>query len=125
MRAKKCSYEGCNNPAWSKGLCQWHKPKKKLKSGSTSLKQTPIKKESSKRKKKSAVYSVLRNKYLLDNPTCEICCSAFSGEIHHKYAGADRDKYMNDTSTWMALCNFCHKELHENPIWARENGYLK
>tara|TARA_R110000782_G_scaffold193423_1_gene282980 strand:- start:43 stop:402 length:360 start_codon:yes stop_codon:yes gene_type:complete len=88
------------------------------------LKRKPLKKESSKRQKKSSIYSVLNKKYLEDHSLCEICCSSYSGEIHHKFAGADRDKYMNDTSTWMALCHFCHKSIHENPKWARENGYL-
>lgn len=126
MKAKQCSYEGCNNPSWSRGRCKYHPLDKKAKMAANKpLKRSPLKKESSKRQKKSSIYSVLKRKYLEDNSLCEICCSSYSGEIHHKFAGADRDKYMNDTSTWMALCNFCHKEVHENPRWAREMGYLK
>jgi hypothetical protein len=123
---KTCSYKGCNNPVWSKGRCKYHplakSGKNKRKSG---LKRTPINKVSGKKAKRDAAYSVLREKYLKDNPICQICNTAHSTDVHHKYAGADRAKYQNDVTTWMALCRGCHTHLHEHPSWARENNYLK
>lgn len=125
MKTKTCSYQNCNNPAFSKGRCAWHMKKKPMAKQSKPMRRTPIKNMSSKRSKKQAVYTVLRKSFLLDHPICQICDSNRAAEIHHTHAGADRDKFMNDTTTWMALCSFCHREIHENPIWARENGYLK
>ena len=131
MKAKTCKHDGCNNPSWSKGFCRFHQylrtdkktpAKKKQKS---QLKRSPIKKVSDKKAKRDAAYSVLRRDYLEKKPICEVCCSAKSTEIHHKYSGADRAKYQNDTSTWVAICRTCHTWTHENPIEARKLGLLK
>jgi len=89
------------------------------------LKRSPIKKVSGKKAKKDAVYSTLRKKFLEDKPVCEICASARSTDIHHKFAGADRNKYQNDTSTWMSLCRICHDYIHQHPKESREKGWLK
>lgn len=125
---KTCEHEGCNNPIWSRKTmrCKIHQTQKtpeKKKIGNN-LKRTPIKKVSDKKSKRDKVYSVLRQKYLEENPICQICNSVPSTDIHHKHSGADRAKYQNDLSTWMALCRGCHTEIHENPKWARDNDYL-
>lgn len=54
------------------------------------------------------------------NHFCEICGEAAT-DIHHK---ARRGKNLNNTETWMPVCRLCHARLHDNPKWARENGYL-
>ena len=121
MKAKTCKHEGCSNPVWSQGMCQWHKPKKPLKSNSAPLKKTPIKRISDKRKKQEAAYSVLRKKYLEDNPRCEICGSPAS-QIHHKWHR--ENERLNDTKYWMSVDDKCHKMIHRNPEDSYRLGYL-
>lgn len=122
---KTCEHEGCDYNVWGGGYCKIHQGYRPKKNKGNKPKKSPLKKVSGPKAKRDKVYSVLRKEFLLNNPVCQICCSNHAGEIHHKYAGADRAKYQNDTTTWMALCHFCHKEIHENPAWARENNYLK
>jgi hypothetical protein len=123
LKAKQCKQEGCNNPAWSKGMCQWHKPKKPLQQNVAPLNRKPIKPISDKRKKQQTAYKVLREAYLKEHGVCEICGTPNPTDIHHK-GGRMEDK-LNDFTNVMALCRPCHHEIHHvSPKWARENGYL-
>lgn len=65
-------------------------------------------------------YRAARLFYLNKHPNCEICQRP-ADDIHHKRG---RGKFLCDTSTFMATCRFCHNRIHDNPGWARENGYL-
>ena len=83
---------------------------------------------SSKRKKKDAEYSKLRQRYLTENPVCMVNvngCANSATDIHHTYAGANRDAFYLVQSTWMAVCRVCHKHIHEHPADARTMGWLK
>jgi hypothetical protein len=42
-------------------------------------------------------------------------------DVHHV---KKRGKYMLDVSTWLAVCRETHIKIHQNPAWARANGYL-
>lgn len=83
---------------------------------------------SSKRKKKDAEYSKLRQRYLTENPLCMIKvkgCTHFATDVHHTFNGANRDAFYLVQSTWMSLCRNCHQYVHLHSKEAREIGWLK
>jgi hypothetical protein len=66
-------------------------------------------------------YSRVRKMYLLEKGYfCEICGKVAS-DIHHK---SGRGKNLCAMNTFMAVCRPCHMQIHDNPQWAKENGYL-
>lgn len=87
-------------------------------------KQKRIKPFSDKKLNDLAIYRPLRDKYLGDNPTCEVHdCNRATTNLHHK--NGRTGKLLYDTEYFMACCHVCHPQrIHENPEWARENGYL-
>ena len=76
---------------------------------------------SRKRSEALKAYYALRREYLRLHPACEICGVRAATDIHHK---AGRGPNLNKTETWMALCREDHRRCHDNPRWAREQGYL-
>jgi predicted HNH restriction endonuclease len=52
-------------------------------------------------------------------------CMHNATDVHHTYAGSNRDAFYLVQSTWKAVCRNCHNWVHENPAKARELGYLK
>lgn len=83
---------------------------------------------SSKRKKKDAEYSKLRQRYLTENPLCMVRvseCMHNATDIHHTFAGANRDAFYLVQSTFLSVCRSCHNWIHNNPEQARILGYLK
>jgi hypothetical protein len=87
-----------------------------------------IPKVSEKRKKQDAEYLKLRERFLNDNFMCQLnysCCTTNATDVHHTFAGSNRDAFYLVQSTWKASCRACHKHLHENPAEARILGYLK
>ena len=90
--------------------------------------KTSIPRVSAKRKKKDAEYLKLRKRYLNDNPLCKVKvdgCSNSATDIHHTYAGSDRDAFYLVQSTWLSTCRNCHNWIHGNPKQARIMNYLK
>jgi len=83
-----------------------------------------IKGMSKKRAKDSKEYTTLRELFLKDK-ICQVNQDARAEEVHHIYSGKDRNTHYLDVNTWLAVCRECHRYIHANPIWARENGYLK
>lgn len=82
--------------------------------------KTPMNKVSSKHKKNLKEYSKVRKEYLMLHPFCEICGLPAS-DIHHK---AKRGKNLSNAETFLATCRLCHNKCHDNPAWAKENGYI-
>lgn len=83
---------------------------------------------SQKRKKKDAEYSKLREKYLTENHLCMIKvngCTNVATDVHHTYAGSNRDAFYLVQSTWKAVCRNCHNYIHEHPEEARIMNWLK
>jgi len=83
---------------------------------------------SSKRKKKDAEYSKLRTRYLQENSLCKINrvdCTKKATDIHHTYAGSNRDTYYLIQSTWIPVCRNCHNWIHSYPEESRKLNYLK
>ena len=83
---------------------------------------------SSKRKKKDQEYLKLREKHLLVNSLCQVKvngCSHNATDIHHTYAGSNRDAFYLVQSTWLAVCRNCHDWIHAHPTEARTMNWLK
>lgn len=83
---------------------------------------------SSKRKKKDAEYLKLRERFLTQNPVCTVSvtgCMNGATDVHHTYAGSNRDAFYLIQSTWLSTCRNCHNFLHLNPKISREMGWLK
>ena len=91
-------------------------------------KRSVVPQVSSKRKKKDAEYLKLRERFLTENPICQISvagCMNGATDVHHTYAGSNRDAFYLVQSTWKATCRVCHNWVHEHPEEARILGYLK
>lgn len=83
---------------------------------------------SSKRKKKDQEYLKLRERYLTENPLCMVKvggCTHNATDVHHKYAGSNREAFYLVQSTWLAVCRNCHDWIHARPGDARLMGWLK
>ena len=125
---KALGFQGClqRKERHKYGLCKdcFSKWISNTESGQEFLRSSKIKPISEKRKQDNKEYKKLREKYLKENPKCEIT-GLKATEIHHKYSGKDRDKYYLDTSTWMAVSRKAHNYIHKSPKEAREKGWLK
>ena len=90
--------------------------------------KSAISQVSSKRKKKDQEYLKLRNRFLTDFSLCQIAvkgCSINATDVHHTYAGANRDAFYLIQSTWLAVCRNRHDWIHAHPKESRAFGYLK
>ena len=90
--------------------------------------KSAISQVSSKRRKKDQEYLKLRNRFLTDFSLCQIAvkgCSINATDVHHTYAGANRDAFYLVQSTWLAVCRNCHDWIHAHPKESRAFGYLK
>lgn len=85
------------------------------------MKKTPLAKLSPYRRKQVNKYLRLRRKYL-EATTCKVCNQVPATQIHHK-KGRDNDRLL-DAFYFLAVCQTCHTRIHNNPAWARDNGYL-
>ncbi len=127
--AKCCLADGCNNPRWAKGYCLYHQYLR------DDFKKKRIKSYTKKSSYQIRKYNVKRRIYLKDNPVCEVKgCWNRSTNIHHKagrrgyadqWARDNKIQLVQDERYFMACCDDCHpKRIHENPGWAREQGYI-
>ena len=83
---------------------------------------------SSKRKVKDAEYLKLRERFLTENPVCTVSvagCNNGATDVHHTYAGSNRDAFYLIQSTWLPVCRNCHDWIHAHPADARILNYLK
>jgi hypothetical protein len=70
----------------------------------------------------------LRERFLTENPICQVSvagCMNGSTDVHHTYAGSNRDAFYLVQSTWLSVCRNCHDWIHKFPKEARILGYLK
>jgi len=74
-----------------------------------------------RKQKENQLYAFLRLNFLARHPKCWVYPNLRSSEPHHILG---RGKYLNDTSTWMAVSRRAHRKIHDNPEWARSKGYL-
>jgi predicted metal-binding protein len=87
-------------------------------------KPKPIAKNSKKRLKENMEYSKIREAYLKDFPVCEVLnCLNRATEIHHMQGRIGA--LLTDVNHFLAVCESCHKYIHDNPAWSREQGYVE
>lgn len=84
-----------------------------------------IRRKSKKRAVLDKEYMKLRKPFLENNPYCQVCESNISTDVHHTYCGANKMSHYLDVESWMAVCRFCHREIHDNTQYSKDNGYLK
>ena len=99
----------------------------KVKSGEPEFKSL-IPTVSDKRAKKDAEYLKLRSKFLTEHSMCKVSvagCSIKATDVHHTYAGANRDAFYLVQSTWLPVCRNCHDWIHTHPEDARVMNWLK
>lgn len=134
MKVKLKECDGCNKPSviwknhegfrYCKQCWSCHKSEDNTQKPTSSV----IPRVSSKRKEKDAEYSKLRQRYLTDNSMCVVKvsgCGYGATDVHHTYAGSNRDAFYLVQSTWLPVCRNCHDFVHMNPKIAREMGWLK
>ena len=83
-----------------------------------------MKKMSKKMSKATRSYSKLRKTFLLNNPMCHVRstdCTLQTTDVHHKLG---RGMHHLDVITWLPVCRSCHDWIHNNPIDAKELGFL-
>lgn len=81
-----------------------------------------IKKESDTRKEQLKVYKKVAKKYLTIHPKCEVKgCNKVSECIHHK-SGRIAENLIDD-SKLLAVCLDHHRQIEDNPEWAKSEGY--
>ena len=126
VKLKVCADKDCNNQfkqynslvKYCSSVCsnRNRKPDLKLKS----LYKIP--KVSDKRKVENAKYLVLRIEFLgkPENQKCPITGKPTT-DVHHSKGRIG--SLLLDTRYWIALSREGHKQVEENPGWAKENGY--
>jgi hypothetical protein len=83
---------------------------------------------SAKRAKKDAEYLKLRERYLTENPLCMVKvsgCMHNATDVHHTFAGSNREAFYLVQSTWLGVCRSCHDWIHNHPEEARIMNWLK
>lgn len=109
----------CKNGHYYSGdwchICQEPLPKKKPK---------PINKVSKKRIDQNKEYSKVRDQYLKIFEVCEVKnCMLPSSQIHHKAGRVGQ--LLTDVNHFLAVCDTCHKYIHDNVKWSQEYGYME
>lgn len=126
MKSPYCSVPSCDNWALSTSeFCMSHvqaktKTVRDLKR-QKEKRVVPISKMSQKRAGEMADYSVIRTKFLASHKRCESCGDPAT-QVHHRN-GRSNDK-LNEVKYFMAVCDACHKAIHDDPEWSRKQGYL-
>lgn len=79
---------------------------------------------SKKLSKERKIYRELRIPFLerIENMFCAVYPNLRATEIHHMRG---RGKYLNDTSTWLAVSRPGHEWIENNPKLSRERGFTK
>ena len=136
MKTKLKECDGCNKPShiWKNHegfkYCKYCWSAQKAIDEDKPIKSTVYKipQVSSKRKKKDAEYLKLRQRFLNEFSMCQVSvagCSNGATDVHHTYAGANREAFYLVQSTWKAVCRNCHNWIHNNPEQAKIMNWLK
>lgn len=107
--AKICLHESCNYPVFSNGYCGMHQSLRtdrkwlaRLEKQNEKTVSKPIKKQSDKYGKELAIYHKRLPSWKKEHPFCEYPgCKKPTAHCHHT---KNRGIYLNDESTFMALC---------------------
>jgi rare lipoprotein A len=90
------------------------------KSSASEKGQKRIPQMSQKRKSEYRIYQALSKSFLSEHPKCQRCGKQ-SDCVHH---ASGRGRNYLKVSTWIAVCNGCHKWIHSNPKAAQDAGLL-
>ena len=91
-----------------------------LKRRSKLTSKKPMNKVSVRHAKELTLYRQAKKEHFALNPFCAICGFG-ADDIHHM---AKRGKNLCNKDTFLSLCRKCHTFVHDNPAWAKENGYI-
>lgn len=118
---KQCKADNCGNYVFGGNYCKWHQHLRPKKEKPPKV-YKPIKKISKKLSKELNTYSVLRKEFLSkpENMFCAVYPHLLAVEVHHMRS---RGKYLNDTSTWLAVSREGHMFIEMNPELAKERGF--
>lgn len=109
------------------------KPDKRRKGPRHTLKH----RASKTRKDRQAHYRALRMEFLKKVRWCQVglCLRSEKGsdgvsrvylnratQVHHKRG---RGRWLLDDKTFLAVCDGCHRHIHDNPAWAMQQGYME
>lgn len=87
------------------------------------VRRTRIKQVSRKQRARLAEYGPRAAQFKRDNPTCNICSTDKTSDVHH--VRGRTGEWLMDERFWLPVCRRCHSWIHENPGDARKKGYLK
>ena len=93
-----------------------------MKKWNASKAKTTIRRVSKKRAAELKEYKLKRNVFLTLNKRCQCCNFENATDVHHSRGKIGR--LLNETKYWFALCRNCHRQVTDNPIWARAKGLL-
>lgn len=92
---------------------------------------------SNKKLAANAVYRPIRDSFLKMHPVCQVHdCTRPTTNLHHvmgrehnifadEWARINDIPLLYDVRFFLASCDQCHpKRIHENPEWARSEGYI-
>lgn len=86
----------------------------------------PINRVSAHQKVKLAEYARLKKqwRYIVTNGTCSVagCLNPADKSPHHVFGRFGQ--LLNDTRYWLPVCLQHHRQIHDQPEWARANGLL-
>ncbi len=86
--------------------------------------RTTLRKGSKKRAKELRAYSSMKAAQFKYCPFCEVIgCLQRAVDVHHR--DGRNGSRLNDTKEWILVCRDHHRQIHDQPKWARENGLLK
>ena len=98
----------------------------------TLQKPKPIRVVSKHRAARMVKYRKLAMAHLERHKHCQVCISQWyvnrnlqvrpATQIHHMKG---RGLFLNDVSTWLAVCQECHRRIHDNVKWAMDNFLLQ
>lgn len=86
-----------------------------------------IRKRSLRHAEKDRLYNKLCRRFKQVHPRCQFFsgamkCTDPTKDVHHT---CGRGPYLNDTSTWMAVCRHHHQYIHDNPRWSSEMTFIQ
>lgn len=87
------------------------------------MKKSPLRKTSSKRAKEMRQYRAEVKLWLSDHRMlCAVCRFNPPTQCRHRRGRIGR--LLLDKRFWLPVCDKCHKDIHDDPQWARMNGLL-
>lgn len=91
--------------------------------GGQVIRRSPLRRVSKKHAKELRTYSKQRKNFLEEHTTCQYPgCFSPAQDLHHVFG---RGKFLNVSSTFLALCRLHHNFVHDNPGTARTMNLLK